>query len=306
MSTTQIAIIGGGPAGLQAAMSIGRVHRQAVLFDSGEYRNGPVQHMHNVAGFDGTPPADFRAHARAQLEPYAATVDVRTDAVTAITRDGDGFVIENSGETVRAHAVILATGMRDILPDIPGANDLWGRQLGQCPYCHGHEYTGKKIAFFGAPVVGHYAAMMHTITDDMVALAHGQALDDDAAQLLEAFNVPVRSEEVVAFHPDGYGVRIEFAGGEASQGEPLSVDGVFLLPGMQQRAPFAEQLGLAMQDSGAVAVDEWRRTSLDGVFAAGDLAHTDAFPMPMASVVQSLASGQQAAITAVQYVMAKG
>ena len=304
MHQTQIAVIGGGPAGLQAAMSIGRVRREAVLFDSGEYRNGTVEHMHNVAGFDGTPPAEFRSQARQQLEPYD-TITVRTDAVTSIKRESDdvssAFVIENSGETVRAQAVILATGMQDVLPDIPGLQQLWGTRAGQCPFCHGHEYRGQKIAFLGADVAGHYAAMMHPITDHMTALTNATPLTDDAQQMLDAFNTPIREERVTSVQPQGEGIRIEFDGAE-----PLDVAGLFLFPGMKQRSEFADQLGLAKQDSGAVTVDEWRRTSLDGVFAAGDMAHTDAFPMPMASVVQSLASGQQAAITAIQYVMAKG
>lgn len=297
MRTTQIAVIGGGPAGLQAAMSIGRVHRQAILFDSGEYRNGSVEHMHNVIGFDGTPPAEFRRLARAQVGDYS-TVDVRTDAVTGLRRSEQGFEIAADGGDVLAQAVILATGMRDVLPAIRGIEHLWGTRVGQCPFCHGHEYANRRIGILGAAVAGHYIDMMLPITQQLTVLTHGEDLTPEVAAVVAAADADVRPSQVTALEPEGDGVRVQFA-----EGESVDLAGVFLLPGMQQRAPFAHSLGLVMQDSGAVRVDEARQSSLPGVFVAGDMGHSDAFGVPMASVVQSMASGQLAAISAIQWLM---
>lgn len=297
MHVTQIAVIGAGPAGLQAAMSIGRVHRHAVLFDSGEYRNGSVLHMHNVIGSDGDAPADFRANVRKQLEEYPS-IEIRTDRVRRVSRTNDGFEITAEGGDVLAQAVILATGMRDILPAVPGVQELWGTRVGQCPFCHGHEYAHKHVGIMGASVAGHYIDMMRPITPHLTVLTHGEELSPELAAVVESTGAHVCGSEIMSVQPHGDGVRVRFA-----EGEHIDLAGIFLLPAMEQRSTLAADLGLERQDSGAVRVDEARQSSLPGVFVAGDMGHTNAFPVPMASVVQSMASGQLAAISAIQWLM---
>ena len=134
-----VVVVGGGPAGLQAALTLGRMHRRVLLLDSGEYRNAPAEHMHNFVTHDGTPPAEFRAAARAELAAYA-TVTVRETAASAVVPDCAGFRVELGAEAGGAasftdRAVVLATGMRDTLPAIPGLEPLFGTVAAVCPYC---------------------------------------------------------------------------------------------------------------------------------------------------------------------------
>ena len=142
---TDVAIIGGGPAGLQAALTLGRIHRDAVLFDNGTYRNAGVAHMHNVLTHDGTAPSEFRATARDQLAAYD-TISVRDVAVTDVVQADGGFRLVLADDSVlTAEVLILATGVRDELPAVDGLDDLWGDLAAHCPFCHGHEFSGRRI-----------------------------------------------------------------------------------------------------------------------------------------------------------------
>lgn len=292
-------VIGGGPAGLQAALTLGRMRRRTLLLDSGEYRNAPAEHMHNFVTHEGTPPAEFRAAARAELAAYD-TVTVREAAASAVVRDGDGFRIELGDELgddagaatpVAARAVVLATGMRDTLPAIPGLEPLFGTVAAVCPYCHGHELSGKHVAVLGSgPHVTRVAFLLERIASRLTVLADGDELDPGIRAQLDGAGVAIRTEPVKELSPSAAGATVSFADGPDEE-----VGGVFVAAEFGQRAPFAEQLGLDLLPSGAVEVDAMGRTSEPGVFAAGDMAHTSATPMPLASVLTAAASGLVAA-----------
>jgi thioredoxin reductase len=301
-------VIGGGPAGLQAALTLGRMHRRALLLDSGEYRNAPAEHMHNFLTQDGTPPAVFRAAARAELAAYT-TVTVREAAATAVVPDGDGFrVVLGARQGVEPDAgpgaddtaplatrtVLLATGMRDTLPAVPGLASLFGTVAAVCPYCHGHELTGKHVAMLGSgPHVTRVAFLLERIAARLTVLTDGADLDPGVRAQLDGAGIAVRPEPVKEVSRSAAGATVAF-----TEGPDEEVGGLFVGPEFGQRAPFAEQLGLQMLESGAVEVDAMGRTSVPGVFAAGDMAHTAALPMPMASVLVAAASGQVAAAAA--------
>ncbi|WP_285107403.1 NAD(P)/FAD-dependent oxidoreductase [Promicromonospora sp. MEB111] len=285
-------VIGGGPAGLQAALTLGRMHRRVLLLDSGEYRNATAEHMHNVVTNDGRPPAEFRAVARAELAAYA-TVTVREDTATAVVPDGDGFRVELGADAVPARAVLLATGLRDTLPAVPGLEPLFGTVAAVCPYCHGHELSGKPVAVLGSgPHVARVAFLLERIASRLTVLADGGDLDADTATLLADAGVAVRPEPVKELVRSADGATVRFADGPDEE-----VGGIFVAAEFGQRAPFAEQLGLDLLPSGAVEVDAMARTSRPGVFAAGDMAHTAAMPGPMASVLMAAAAGQLAAVS---------
>jgi len=163
-------IIGGGPAGLQAALTLGRMHRTVLLLDSGEYRNGTVLHMHNVIANDGTPPSDFRATARAQLAAYR-DVELRSIAAEEITGAEDAFDVRLAdGAVVRSRRIILATGVADELPDVPGLAGLWGVRAFSCPFCDGHEHAGRPIAVLGAAArAEHLIGLLGRIASSMTA-----------------------------------------------------------------------------------------------------------------------------------------
>ncbi|GGO73989.1 hypothetical protein GCM10012276_20920 [Nocardioides deserti] len=282
-------VVGGGPAGLQAALTLGRVHRSVLLLDSGSYRNATVDAMHNFLSHDGTPPADLRAAVHAELAAYdTVTVrDVAAERVHADGPDGAGHVVHLAdGSVVRSRGLVLATGLRDTLPDKPGLADLWGREAAHCPFCHGHEYAGRPVAVLGGgPAAGHLTRIMAPVASRLTVLADGAPVEADLPA-----GVEVRPEPVVGFCRSAGGATVTFADGSTEEHA-----GVFVVPTSTQAAPFAEQLGLAVLPSGCVEVDVMGRTSRPLVHAAGDMAHTAALPMPLASVLIAAASGQVAA-----------
>ena len=286
-------VIGAGPAGLQAALTLGRMHRPVLLLDSGEYRNGTVQHMHNMIGEDGTPPSELRARARAELAAYD-DVTIRDTAAQRIEgSEADGFrVTLAGGDTVDARRVVLATGVADDLPDVPGLQALWGLTAFNCPFCDGHEHGNRPIAILGAaPRAQHLIGLLGRIVADITVVPVGEAFPDEDRTLLEGLGVRVATAPVDAVEEHDGGVRIRTADGD------LDVAGVFVASGvMRQRAPFAADLGLRMLESGSIEIDEFGRTSVPGIFAAGDLAHRATLPGPMAAVLLAAAAGQLAAI----------
>lgn len=277
-------VIGGGPAGLQATLTLGRVHRRVLMIDSGTYRNDPAHHMHNVVTHDGTPPAEFRAAARKDLAAYSA-VTLREGAASSVRADGDDFVVTVNGEVVTARGIVLATGVRDALPDRPGLAELFGGVVAHCPFCHGHEFAGQHVGVLGTKAAGHLPGILAPIASRITVLADGDELDVPLPA-----GVAVRTERVVGVCPSATGARVSFADGPDEE-----VGGLYVATTFTQSAPFAEQLGLRMLPSGCVEIDVMGRTSLPGVHAAGDMAHHPDLPMPMASVMTAAASGQVAA-----------
>lgn len=289
-----VVVVGGGPAGLQAALTLGRMHRRVLLLDSGHYRNDPAPLMHNFLTHDGRPPAELRALARAELATYD-TVTVRDTAAVSVVPDGAGFSVGVADGPVSTRLVLLATGVRDTLPDKPGLAGLWGTVAAHCPFCHGHEYAGTPVAVLGShPHVGGVAAMLAPIASEVVVLADGGGIDEVSAAQLRTIGATVRTEVVEGFCRSPLGALVSLA-----DGPDVEVGGVLVAPTFAQSAPFAADLGLDLLGSGCVEVDAMGRTSRPGVFAAGDLAHTAATPMPLSSVLVSAAAGQLAAVACV-------
>lgn len=293
-------VIGAGPAGLQAALTLGRMHRSTLLLDSGEYRNGTVLHMHNVVANDGTPPPEFRATARTQLAEYA-DVEIRDVGAQSVSgAEGAFTVLLANGVSVEAKSVILATGVADDLPSVPGLQELWGVKAFSCPFCDGHEHAGRSIAILGpAPRAEHLIGLLGRIVGDITVFPVDQAFSAEEAQTLEGLGARVSVDLVTAVAPDGDDVRVTTDSGDRT------VAGVFVASGsLRHRAPFADQLGLRMLPSGSIEIDDFGRTSVAGVFAAGDLAHRASLPGPMASVLLAAAAGQLAAVGVIQSLMA--
>jgi thioredoxin reductase len=285
-------VIGAGPAGLQAALTLGRMHRSTLLLDSGEYRNGTVLHMHNVVANDGTPPAEFRAVAREQLAAYS-DVEVRDVAAESISGAQDDFTVRLAdGAEIRARRIVLATGVADELPAVPGLAELWGTRAFSCPFCDGHEHAGEPIAVIGAAArAEHLLGLLGRITGEITVYPVDGPFTDDDRRMLEERGARVSPAPVQEVDLDGPDVRVTTADGSATVG------GVFVASvEVRQRAPFAEQLGLRMLSSGAIEIDDFGATSVPGVLAAGDLAHRAALPGAMASVLLAAAAGQLAAI----------
>lgn len=267
-----VIVIGGGPAGLQAALTLGRMHRRTLLLDSGTYRNDPADAMHNFLTHDGTDPADLRAAARADITRYD-DVEVREIAATDVSGAAGDFVVRLAdGRSERAAKLLLATGVRDTLPDVPGLAEVFGSVAAHCPFCHGHEYAGGVVAIQGSD---HAAAMVLMVAP------------------IAAETVVV--DDIVRVRAGGDGILITRA-----DGTEVDARGLMVTTAYAQSAPFAAQLGLALLPSGCVEVDGFGRTSVPGVFAAGDLATTAELGMPMASVLNAAANGLLAAASCVR------
>jgi thioredoxin reductase len=273
-------VIGGGPAGLQAALTLGRMNRTTVLVDAGlvdgaAYRNATVPASHNTLTLDGVDPAELRRRGRAEIATYAA-VEVRAARAESVSEEGGTFSVRlDDGSILDARNLILATGVVDTLPAIPGLAAAWGDRVAHCPFCHGHELAGSRVAILGvAPHTEVQGAMLRHIGAEV-------AVHDPA--------------DVTRVEPRTDGLRVVRTDGAAED-----VAAVFVATVTAPRAPFADQLGLALQESGAIAIDAFGRTSVEGVYAAGDIAHSDAYPRPLWSIAAAVAAGQLAATAVVQ------
>lgn len=295
-------VIGAGPAGLQAALTLGRMHRSTLLIDSGEYRNGSVVHMHNMIGADGASPAKLRATARTEISGYD-DVEILSAFVERITGAEDAFHVHLTDDNVHeARRVILATGVADDLPAIPGLHDLWGTRAFSCPFCDGHEHAGKAIGIIGAsPRAEHLIGLLRRIVSDITVFPTSDVIAHADQRALEALGVQVSTVPVTSVEVDvpGSGVLIR------TSENVRYVAGVFVASAsVRQRSPLPAQLGVRMLESGSIEIDEFGRTSVPGVFAAGDLAHRPAIPGPIASVLAAATAGQLAAIGIIQTLLA--
>jgi thioredoxin reductase len=282
-------IIGGGPAGLAAALTLGRSRRSVLLLDAGQGRNAPAAAVHNLLAHDGTPPAELRRIGREQLVRYPGVQlhEATVDDAHALAEGG--FRLQLPGaDGVEARRLVLATGLVDELPAIDGLAELWGRSAFHCPYCHGFEVSGRRLAVLGTgPERVRLALQLTRFTDDLVLCANGEPLAHDLAELLAGNGVPVRSEAVVRF--EGGGGRLERI--ILERGGPLERDAVFIPTILRQRSLLAGRLGCRLLADGCVEVDELARTSVPGVYAAGDMAHRATLAMPFAAVSWASASG---------------
>lgn len=286
-----VAVIGAGSAGLQAALTLGRMRRRVAVFSTDRFRNDPAEAMHNFLGHDGESPAALRLAARKDLERYT-TVEIIERAVTTISGEPDAFTVEVDGApAVIARRVVLATGLADELPDVPGLDELFGTVVAHCPYCHGYEFSDRRIGVLGAgPHAGMLGQLIARLASRVVVLTNGAEPDPDVAATLTALDVELHTGAVVGAEGAGEGLRVLLEGDHA-----VELGGMFVAPTWRQAAPFAEQLGLETGDMGGIHVDIMGATSRPGVYAAGDLAHHRDLPMAMASVLGAAAAGQMAA-----------
>ncbi|WP_214413105.1 NAD(P)/FAD-dependent oxidoreductase [Sphaerisporangium fuscum] len=284
-----VVIVGAGPAGTAAALTLGRVHRTVLLLDSGEGRNAPAENVHNFLTRDGTPPAELRKLGHEELAAYPS-VTVRNEAVGDVrVLDGGGFLVEPSGGgTAQARRLLLATGLADQLPGPRGVEALWGRSAFHCPYCHGYECTGERVAVIGAePARIRLALQLSRFAADVVLCTDGEPLGPPSRAKLERNGVGVRCETIARL--EGTDGRLEQVVFES--GPPMLRDAVFVVNVPRQRSDLAARLGCASFADGCVEVDEFGRTSVPGVYAAGDMARRATVPMPMAAVIAAAASG---------------
>lgn len=288
-----VAIVGGGAAGLSAALVLGRARRSVALFDAGEQNNLAAAHVGGLFGHDGSPPAELYDRARGQLEPYP-TVVVHDATVSALVRDGTEFVVTADDVQVRAHRLLLALGIRYDLPSVPGLQELWGDSVFHCPFCDGWEMRDRRLAVLGAgDELVQKALLLRNWSPDVVALTNGSgALADDASARLGRLGIDVVDRPIVELRsrPRGEGRGRELESVVLDDGTVLERDGLLVTVTHAQRAPFADELGLELTERATIVVDALGRTGAAGVYAAGDVAE------PMQQVVFAAGAGARAAI----------
>ncbi|WP_151770417.1 NAD(P)/FAD-dependent oxidoreductase [Streptomyces abyssomicinicus] len=272
-ATADVLVVGGGPAGLSAAVALSRSLRRVIVVDAGHPRNAPADGAHNVLGQEGVPPLELLAAGRREAEGYGARfLDDR--AVTARRAD-DGFQVTlATGGVVRARRLLLATGLADGLPDLPGVREHWGRSVLHCPYCHGWEVRGRRIAVLGTgPHATHQAQMFRQLSEDVTLLRHTMpAPDEDTLEQLSARGIAV-VDGPVARLLDGEDGALRAV--LLEDGTELPADAVVVGPRFVARAELYEQLGGSRTDhplGSHIAVDAQGRTGIDGVWAAGNTA----------------------------------
>ena len=260
-------IVGGGPAGLSCALILGRCRRRVMVCDAGLQRNRMSHEMHGYLTRDGIPPAEFLRLARKDLEPY--DIKLCDNVVKAVRRDADRFAVElDSGLTVTGRKILLATGVRDQLPDFPGVQELYGTSIHHCPYCDGWENRDRAVAVYSKGGRGFGLAIsLKTWTDDVVLLTDGPArFSARERQRLEHAGVVLRREKIAGLDgADGRLRQVRFV-----SGEPLPRHALFFSTPQDQSCELARKLGCEFSKKGAVQTSLLQETCVPGVYVAGD------------------------------------
>ncbi|WP_069386045.1 NAD(P)/FAD-dependent oxidoreductase [Cellulosimicrobium cellulans] len=301
--TYDVAIVGGGPAGLSAAVTLARSLRSVVVIDAGEFRNAPAEGAHNLLGREGVPPHELLAAGRREATGYGA--EIRPGRAVAARRVEDGFELDVvpadpagadgvGASTVRARRLLLASGLVDELPDVPGVRELWGRDVLHCPYCHGYEVRGRRIGVLATSTNAiHQALLLRQLSDDVTIFLHTAPEPEDAAwEQLAALGVRVVEGRVARLAVDDSS---RLAGVVLEDGTTIDVDAVAVAPYLVARGELFEQLGGTLDDHAVggryVPADARGATPLPGVWAAGN--SSDLAAMVGAAAAAGVMAGAQ-------------
>ena len=283
----EVVVAGGGAAGLSAALVLGRSRRRTLVVDAGEPRNAPSPSAHSCFTRDGAPPAELLRIAREQLAPYDS-VRVVDDRVTSV-RAGDGVFTVGlaAGGEVEARRVLLAVGVRDILPSIDGIGALWGRSVLHCPYCHGWEVRDRPLALYASGAVAmEMAPLLLQWSRDVLLLTGGdEQLTPADRAMLAGLGVGIVDTSVQRVEGDAHVVGIVFADGRIERRSAL-----FVRPAQELASDLPRMLGCELTEAGHLRVGGDLQTSVPGVYAAGDAT------TPLQQIVVAAASGAQAAM----------
>lgn len=295
MDTTnfEVVIVGGGAAGLSAALVLGRARRHVVVIDAGRPRNAPAANMHGYLSRDGMPPSELLATGRAEVRSYGveivdATVDAMEPSNTADPEDRPFAVRLSGGTELTARRVLVTTGLVDEIPDLPGVRERWGKDLLHCPYCHGWEVRDQPLGVLGT-ITGSvdHALLVRQWSDDVVFFTHAYELD-----AVERAQLDARGVQVVPGPVSRLLVQDDrLSGVELADGRVVERSAVFVRPGLQPHPDgLLAGLGCEIGDHGFVVTDPTGRTSNPGVWAAGNAAD------PRAQVITAAGAGSAAAI----------
>jgi thioredoxin reductase len=280
-----VVIVGGGAAGLGAALVLGRSRRRVVVVDAGEPRNAPASHMQGFLSRDGMPPADLLAVGRSEVASYG--VELIRDRVATVE---PGFIVHlDGGDVLTTRRILVASGVRDELPDIVGARERWGRDLLHCPYCHGWEVRDQPLGVLGTgPGSVEHALLVRQWSDNVVFFAHTHPVTAGERAALDARGVSVVDGVVAQLSV----VDDRLDAVQLGDGRAIPRSAVFIRPSLHpHEGDLIDSLACEVDEGGFVQVDASGRTSVPGVWAAGNAAN------PRAQVITAAGEGSAAAIS---------
>jgi thioredoxin reductase len=286
MHEYDVVIIGGGAAGLSAALVLSRARRTVLVVDAGQPRNAPAAHMHGFLSRDGMVPGDLLTVGQAEVQGYGG--EIVQDAVARVGQSEGGFEVElRSGVRVTARRLLVATGLRDELPDVGGLRERWARDVLHCPYCHGYEVHGQQLGVLGdSPGSVRYAQIVRQWSDDVVFFVPtGTLTAEDREQLLaRAIGIVEGNVAQVVVKDDRlHGVALD-------DGTLVRRDALFVPPRFVPNNDILLDLGCDLDENGWVRIDLSGQTTTPAVWAAGNVSN------PRAQVITAAGEGSAAAI----------
>lgn len=289
----EVLIIGGGPAGLSAALSLGRIARSALVCDDARPRNAPSSHVNNFPTRDGVHPAEWRLAARNDLGKYQ-TIELFEGRVDSVEKSGPFFFATlASGRQIITKKVILADGVKDRLLPVPDFAELWGKSIFHCPFCHGFEIRGSRIGILAqSELAFHSLPMIHSLAADLVVFTHGMKLfTQDQREFLARKGISLMEEKIEGFVREGERLRSVVL----SSGRSLERQYLFYSPPMpfELKSGIGLSLGCETDSFGLYKVEMRGKTNVPGVFAAGDNMS------PGHSVLLASAAGSMAGMGAI-------
>lgn len=283
---TEVVIIGGSYAGLSAALALGRALRQVVVLDSGQPCNRQTPHSHNFLTRDGSTPATLAAVARAEVLAYPTVQLLADTAVAASGADGHFTITTAGGTVLQARKLLFATGIRDLLPALPGFAECWGISAIHCPYCHGYEYRAQPTGILAnGETAAELGLLIRNWTAELTIFTNGPAtLLPEQRQRLAARGVALDETPVrQLLRQGGHLTHLALADGRTA---PLTA--LYARLPFTQHCLLPQQLGCAHSEAGYIQVDNFLKTNLPGVYAAGDATS------PMRAVAAAVAAGMMA------------
>ncbi|MBO9672815.1 MAG: NAD(P)/FAD-dependent oxidoreductase [Sphingobacteriaceae bacterium] len=263
-----VIIIGGSYAGLSAALTLGRSTRNVLIIDAGKPCNRQTPHSHNFLTHDGDRPVDIAKAAKAEALKYPTVRFLEGNAISA-KQIGIGFTIGlEDGGSFSARKILLATGLKDTLPNIKGLAACWAVSAIHCPYCHGYEVKNEKIALLmNGDHAFEMAKNLHLWNKDLTILTNGKlGFTAEQTEKLKSKSIAILEEEVVELeHQNGQLENIVF-----KSGKKLTFKAIYIKPEIDQHVNFSDQLGFELTDLKTIKVNEQQQTTAKGVYAAGD------------------------------------
>ena len=282
-----VVIVGAGPAGLSAALVLGRCRRRVLVCDAGSPRNARARELHGYLTRDGIPPLDLLRAGREELRPYG--IQPREVKVTGIAIGPEGFAITLAdGDRLQARTVLIAGGVTDRLPDIPGLDECYGISVHHCPYCDGWEERDKSVAVIGYGAAGTGLSLsLKTWSDRVILCSNGGArLRPAHREQLAQHNIEVRESGIVRVdHDDGHVRDLVMA-----RGDRVPCDTIFFTTGQRPQCDLPRELGCTLNRQGLVKTDRLGQTRVPGLYVAGDASHDVQF------AIVAAAEGAKAAV----------